>query len=149
MKLDILNTRAVKQILKLIKKQWDVDFKEPFAFLKDQKDKVYIINKDFAEIDPKKLNINSLGLYFGQIKNSQFRLSVEGSQLIGPKAKKNVLELDEIQFKEWIQGNDLEIKTPLEETFLIIKHKTDFLGAGKYSENKLFNYIPKERRVTL
>lgn len=145
--LKILNKKQIKEILNLIKKQWDADVILDYAFLQSSKNKIYIINKDALKINLSNLKINSLGLYFAEIKNSEIRLSIEGSQLIGPKAKKNIIELNEEQAKEWMQGNDLEIECNC-SGFLIIKHKDDFLGCGKYADKKVFNFIGKSRRLT-
>ena len=146
MNLKILNKKQIKEILALIKKQWDADLTLDYAFLKDKNDKIFIINKAFAQIDISKLRINSMGLYFAQKMIDGIRLSIEGSQLIGPKAKKNVLELTETQTKQWLKGEDIEIKTEL-KNYVILKHNKDFLGTGKIKENKILNYIPKSRRL--
>ena len=146
--LKILNKKQTKEILSLIKKQWGADFKEDYAFLKNEKGKVYLINKDISKINLEKIRINCLGLYFAKIITNEIRLSIEGSQLIGPLAKKNILELNEKQAKEWMSGNDLEIKGK-HSGFLLIKHKTDFLGTGKCRDEKVFNYVGKARRINI
>jgi len=92
-----------------------------------------------------KLRINSLGLYFGKIEKDGLRLSIEGSQLIGNKSKKNVIKLDDNQVKEWMAGEVLEIKDY--KGFVIIKHKNDFLGCGKAKEDRILNFVPKTRRL--
>jgi NOL1/NOP2/fmu family ribosome biogenesis protein len=144
--LKILNKKQIKEILALIKQQWNAEIDLNYAFLQDKNDKIFIINKEFAEIDLEKLRINSLGMYFAQKMIDGLRLSIEGSQLIGPKAQKNVLELDNKQTKQWLQGIDVEIKTEL-KNYVILKYKKDFLGTGKIKQNKILNYIPKSRRL--
>ena len=144
--LKILNRKAVKEILALIEKQWDAEIDLDCVFLQDKEGKIFIINKEFAEIDLTKLRVNSMGLYIAQLMPDGIRLSIEGSQLIGLKAKKNILELTEKQAKEWFQGNDIEIKTEM-KNYVILKHNKDFLGTGKIKENKILNYIPKSRRL--
>ena len=146
--LTILNKKQTKEILSLIKKQFNADFKPDYAFLKNEKGKIYLINKDISKINLDKIRINNLGLYFAQVYTNEIRLSIEGSQLIGPLAKKNILELTEKQVKEWMTGNDLEVKGNY-EGFLLIKHNDDFLGCGKYREGKVFNYVGKARRINI
>jgi NOL1/NOP2/fmu family ribosome biogenesis protein len=148
MNLKILNKKQIKEILALIKNQWDTDLALDYTFLKDKEGKIFIINKQFAEIDLSKLRINSMGLYIAQLMLDGIRLSIEGSQLIGPKAKRNILELTEKQLKQWLKGNNLEIKTEL-KNYVILKHNKDFLGTGKIKENKILNYIPKTRRLKI
>jgi NOL1/NOP2/fmu family ribosome biogenesis protein len=147
MKLKILNKKAVKEILALIKKQWNADINlDDYAFLKSEKGKIYIVNREIDKIDFKKLRIDAIGLYFAFIKDNKLRLSIEGSQLIGPKAKNNVYELNDKEVKEWMLGEDLITKATSEE-FVIIKHKKDFLGTGKIKQGKILNFIPKGRRL--
>ena len=146
--LTILNKKQTKEILRLIKKQFNADFKSDFAFLKNEKGKIYLINKDISKISLEKIRINNLGLYFAQTYTNEIRLSIEGSQLIGPLAKKNILELTEQQTKEWMAGSDLDIDEDY-SGFVLIKNKKDFLGCGKVREGKVFNYVSKARRITI
>jgi len=146
--LKILNKKQTKEILNLIKKQWGADLKLDYAFLKNEKGKVFLLNKDISKIKLEKIRINNLGLYFAKIINNEIRLSIEGSQLVGPIATKNILELNEKQTKEWMSGSDLEIKGNY-DGFLLIKYNNDFLGCGKYREGKVFNFVGKARRVAL
>ena len=143
----ILNKREIKKILELIKKQWQAIINLDYVILQKEKGKVYLVNRDISKIDLSKLRINSIGLYLAEIKNGEIRLSIEGSQLVGKKANKNVLELNENEVKEWMQGNDLE-KEGDYSGFLIIKHKDDYLGCGKYREGSVFNFIGKARWVS-
>ncbi|MAG72174.1 MAG: hypothetical protein CL471_18070 [Acidobacteria bacterium] len=144
--LKILNNKEIKEIYSLIEKQWGAKLKLDYAFLQNTKNRVFIINKDISKIDTSKLRINSIGMYFCETRNG-IRLSIEGSQIIGPKATKNVLEINENQAKQWLKGEDLEIKENY-SGFVILKHKNYFLGCGKFKENKILNYVGKERRVS-
>lgn len=149
-KLNILNKKQTKEILGLIKAQFEADFKEDYAFFQNEKGKIYIMDKDISKINTDKLRINSLGLYFAELKNTEIRLSIEGSQLIGPIASKNILKLTDNQSKEWMKGEDLEVKENKDFSgFLLIKHNGDFLGTGKYREGKVFNFVGKNRRVNV
>lgn len=145
--LKFLNKKEIKNILNLIKNQWNCDIELDYVFLISEKDKIYIVNKEISKIDLSKLRINSIGLYFGTVvEGNSLRLSIEGSQFIGPKAKKNIIELNEKEFKEWMKGIDIE-KDVEEKGFVIIKYKDDFLGCGKAVDKKILNYVPKARRL--
>ena len=61
------------------------------------------------DIDFSKINVNSLGLYFANIEK-ELRLSIEGSQLIGPSSTKNILEVNETKLNSWISGKDITTK---------------------------------------
>ena len=146
----ILNSREVKEIAEKIKLQWDADLAaaaESAGLLEGTDGDIFLISRDVEKIDLEKLRINSLGLYFGQKRNDELRLSIEGSQLVGKTAGKNVAELDDNEAKAWIQGGKITKELPGCSGFVIIKHGTDFLGCGKYKEGKILNYFPKARRI--
>lgn len=149
MNLKILNSKEIKEILSLINQQWDYNEKPNYAFLRNEKNKIFIANKEIFNLDFSKLRINSLGLEFATIeKSGEIRLSIEGSQIIGKKAKKNIAELDEKEIKQWLKGEDVEKQLDA-KGFQIIKYKNYFCGTGKYKENKILNFVPKERRLNL
>jgi NOL1/NOP2/fmu family ribosome biogenesis protein len=145
LELKILNRKKIKEILALIKKQWGIDFKTELAFLMNTQNKIFLVNREVFNLSLEKLRINSIGLYFGEIKNSELRLSIEGSQIIGKDAKQNIAELNEKQAMQWLKGQDIDVKGNY-KGFIILKHKNDFLGTGKYKEEKVLNYVPKARR---
>lgn len=143
----ILNTREVKDVLKQIKERWGADFSKKYVFLMNEKNKVYITNRDIAKIPMEKIRLNTAGLYIAEINEKYgIRLSIEGSQLIGPSAKKNILELDDNQARLWLKGQDLEIEHDL-KNFPIIKNKDNYLGCGKAVKGKILNYVSKTRRI--
>lgn len=141
-----LSTRDLKPLLAIVRKQWGAEIDFPWAWYQSTKNDLFVVSKDITKIDARKLRINSVGLYLGEIKHSELRLSIEGSQLIGPHATKNVVELDAKELREWLRGEDL-VKEVTAEGFVIIKSGTDFVGTGKVKEGKILNFVPKARRL--
>ncbi len=93
----------------------------------------------------KELRIENIGLYFAKQENDGFRLTLDGVQLFKREITKNIIELNDIQAKEWLKGYELDIKT--DRGWKILKHKNEFLGCGKSTEQKITNFVPKERRI--
>jgi len=150
LELKILNSREIKEIYCLIEGQWGAKLKLDYAFLKNSKGRVFIVNRDISKIDFSKLRINSVGMYFCETDELGIRLSIEGSQIVGPKATKNIAEIREEQARQWFKGEDLEIEGKSNYSgFVIIKHNDDFLGSGKYRNGKILNYVNKGRRVSV
>ena len=145
MKLKPMNSKAVKQLLKIMENQWGFEEKLDYHIFKSEKDNIYLLSRDLEKFDYYKLKINAMGLYFGEYKNNLFRLSIEGSQLIGPKCNKNVVEVTKEELSEWLKGE--ELKKEGYTTFVIIKHGKDYFGTGKGKDDKILNYVPKTRRV--
>ncbi len=147
MKQKALNTKEVKQLMQLIKNNWGAELKLDYVFLRSDKDKLHIMNKDIKNIDISRLKVNSMGLYIGEFKNNQLRLTIEGSQLIGPLSTKNVVDISKDQLKEWLKGNEIESKNG--NGFVIVRHENDYFGCGKAKEGKILNYVPKARRLDM
>jgi NOL1/NOP2/fmu family ribosome biogenesis protein len=87
-------------------------------------------------------------MYFCEIDRQGIRLSIEGSQIVGPKAVQNVVEISEEEAKRWLKGEDLEKECKDCNGFVILKHNKDFLGNGKYKNGRILNYVGKARRIS-
>ena len=154
--LEVLNSKRIKEIKLLLGEQWG--FHEPldYGFLQRDND-IFLVTTAVDKLDLRQLNVNSAGLYFGELRNSQLRLSIEGSQIIGQKAEKNVVELNDEQLRKWLSGEDIEIATENPgggsgddgSGYAIIKCGNDFFGCGRLKEGKLLNFVPKARRMKL
>ncbi len=146
--LAILNTRQKKSLLRKVSSQWACDFKTDLVLLQSRKKKIYLVNKEIRRLDDSALRIDKMGMYFGEImKDGDIRLSIEGSQMVGPCAEKNVVELDDDEARQWFKGNDVEKQGIKEEGFAIIKSNNDFMGCGKIKDSRIINYVPKTRRI--
>lgn len=147
--LKILNNREIKEIYGLIEEQWGAKIKLDYGFLENDKNRVFVVSRDISKIDISKLRLNSVGMYFCEIDNKGIRLSIEGAQIIGQKATKNVVELNEEETRKWLRGEDLDKECKDCSGFVILKNNKDFLGNGKYSNGKILNYVGKTRRVNV
>ena len=122
--------------------------KEDYAYLQSDKNKIYLVNKDLAKVDLRKLKVDKMGLYFAEIKDQQIRLSKEGAQLLfnqGKKEVKNVVEFNEEEIKTYFKGEDLKKDLGTENKFVLLKHKEVF-GCAKYKNGVILNFLPKIHR---
>ena len=146
MQLRILNKKEISRILNKVKAQFGInDIKFNYGMLQNKEGKIFFITSSLNKVDLNKLRINELGLYV--IKDDkEIRLTIEGSQIFGEYATKNVLEVDEDDAYGWMSGNKIKCDK-VYNGFVIIKHKDNYLGSGKYKEGVILNYIPKERWI--
>ncbi|MDO8656587.1 MAG: hypothetical protein Q7K45_05080 [Nanoarchaeota archaeon] len=150
--LTILNTREVKKIKEVLVSQFGYALQEDYAYLKNDKDKIFLVNKDAAKLDWKKLIIDKMGLYFAEDKETEIRLSKEGAQLLASEAKKNkqklmnVVELSTEETKTYFQGQDLPKDLGADSKNIILQYKHNILGCAKYKEGKILNFLPKTYR---
>lgn len=150
--LKILNEKEVKKIVSNLKEQFEVKTL-PGVLVMRGADRIFLFTgeineKNIAELD-KKVPIERAGVYFAKWENDQIRLSIEGTQILGKQIKKNIVELETYeQVETWMSGQELLIQTGM-KGIVAINYKGDFLGCGKASENKITNFIPKNRRLKL
>jgi len=153
--LKILNSKEKKLFLRELEEQYNTSKLDlDYVFLKNNEGKLFLVSNYLKNLKTDDLRINALGLYFANISKG-IRLSIEGSQLIGHRAKK-FIELNNEQIKNWIRGFDVILDNinldnikDIDELrgFVLIKNKDDFYGTGFLKENKILNYVPKERRI--
>jgi NOL1/NOP2/fmu family ribosome biogenesis protein len=155
-KLEVLNTREKKKIIDCLKEQYGFSGTIEGSLLTNKDQKIFLITPDIAQISrdqDKELRVDAAGLYIGRIEINGIRLSMEGSQLIGPHSKKHVLEIDEEHLEHWVKGEDFTLsekeqkKTGNEDGFFIIKFGNDYMGCGQIKNNNLRSLVSKERRL--
>lgn len=88
--------------------------------------------------------IEGIGLYLVK-KGEGLRLSYDATQILKPLITKNIFKMNDEQFKHWIKGEDIETSCP--RGILVMEHDGDFIGCGKSNGEKIFNQVPKERRI--
>ena len=156
--MQVLNKKDQKEIISLIHNLWGVDFElvagfggvghEQLAMFLSQKERIYVANRSVERAPLSEIRINSIGCYFGEYKGGDLRLSIEGAQLIGPHANKNIIELNGQETEQWMKGETIIKETEL-AGFVLIKHAKDWLGCGKATaDGRILNFVPKTRRIT-
>lgn len=117
-------------------------------FNQNEQEKVSIINREAFDYNFDDVKVNALGLYFGTFMVDGFRLSMEGSQLIGPLATKNILEINVDERDQWLIGNDFSCNDEtFDKQFVILKHNNDYMGTAKIKNGIVKNYISKSRKM--
>lgn len=143
----ILNYKEKKKILYKLNSQFGIE-EIDYTLLRIGKERINSFTGDLQLLN--KISelwvIEGVGCYFGKEQNNEIRLSIEGSQLVKNQAHKKIIKLTKEQKEKWMHGQQLELKTG-ERGFVLIKYKDDFLGTGKASEEKIGNFIPKQRRL--
>lgn len=147
----ILNSKEKKHLRQQLEEQYGITklFADKILFCINKKEKLYICNAEIFEQEQDKLRVNAFGLYVGTFMTDGFRLSLEGVQLLGPQATKNVLELDIDKRDSWIRGEEIYLDTKeLDGNYVLVKWNTDFIGCGKVKDGLLLNYLSKSRKLT-
>ena len=144
----ILNSKEIKQISKALEDQFGFSKKLDSVFLMNQKNRIYLMSKGISEMDLDSIRKDSIGMYFAHMAHDGVRPTIEGSQLVGPHSKKNIMHLDAKQLKEYVRGFEIDkAGFSLEEGYYLVKSDDDFLGCVKVSQEKILSFISKARRL--
>ena len=149
MEIKVLNSKEKHRIIEKLKERFGIK-SIPYIIVQSGKERLRIASTSLSADKIKELsqnvNIESIGLYFATLVNDEIRLSIDATHLLKSQINKNILEISEKEKEEWLKGGDLQKKNN-ERGFVIIRYKEDLLGTGKLSEEKIGNFLPKERRV--
>ncbi len=147
--IQILNKRQEQEIADYLKRQFGVK-RIPGRLAKMGEERIFLFCGDATDEEIYRIEhvvpVERVGFYFAKIIRDEFKLSIEGAQILKDKITKNIFELNKEQAEEWMMGRELNIKTG-KKGFLIMKYGNDFLGCGKASEEKIGNFVPKMRRL--
>ena len=142
----ILNKKEKAQIIEELE---NYGIEQPnYLFLETGREKIRgysgnLSRDELANLE-RNLRVEIIGLFLFRKEKEGLRLSLDACHLLKPKNK--ILEINNEQAELWMKGQDLQLSTDL-KGFVIIKNKDNFLGCGKVAENKILNFIPKERRT--
>jgi len=130
------------KVLEYLKEQFGAD-RIDFELKEGGKGKVYAFRKcnfDIEGIDSHR------GIYVGRIEKDGFRLSIEGSFIIGPLARKNVVEIGDETAVRWMSGEDIPSRV---KGYVILKWRNFFIGCGRGDGEAIRNFVPKDRRIPI
>lgn len=144
--LKFLKSKEIKQVRELLEEQWGYEGELDYAFLMSAAGDIFALNKDIGDLEFEKLRVNSAGLYFAELRNDELRLGIEGSQIVGPKAKKNIIDISGEQLRDYLKGAYIDTESN-ERGFVILRNNSDFFGCSKIKNGKLLNFYPKSRRI--
>ncbi len=145
---NFIKSNKKRKIIEQLNKQFGI-INLPYLLIESGKEKIRAFSGNLLKEEIKFLsrliNIESIGIYLLKKENGELRLNLDAIHLLKNQIVKNIIEINESQLNDWLRGRDLNIKA--ERGIIIIEYKKDFVGSGKSNGEKIFNYVPKERRL--
>ena len=142
-----LKSKQVKEVLAALQEQFGYSEKNDLVWAENNKDRLFVVNRDIDRLPLDELRINSVGVYIAErTKEGLLRLSIEGSEMVSKSASKNVIDIDEKRRDEWLKGEDIDFEGK-ERGYVILRCNGDVLGCGKVKNNSILNFVSKNRRV--
>ncbi len=147
MNIHFIKSKEKKKIVEKLQEKYGIS-ELPYLLIKSGKEKTRAFSGNLNKEEIQKLSeiarIEVMGLYIIK-EEHDLRLSLDATHLLKEQISKNIIEINEEQAMSWMKGQDLEIKVPRET--VVIKYGDSFLGCGKSNGEKIFNYVPKDRRA--
>lgn len=147
MNIHFIKSSKKKEILKQLKQQFGIN-ELPYLLIESGKEKIRgfsgHLSKDEIHTLSLIVNIELIGLYLIK-QEGDLRLSLDATTLLKNQITKNIIEITDVQLQDWLRGNDLLLQ--VERGTIVIKHDADLIGCGKSNREKIFNYLPKDRRL--
>jgi NOL1/NOP2/fmu family ribosome biogenesis protein len=147
MKIQFIKSPEKKKIVQQLTEQFGLS-ELPYLLVESGKEKIRgfsgTMNKEEIEELSEIAPIESIGLYLIRVEHD-IRLSFDASHILSNQFNKNIVDISDLDYEEWIRGYDIPLQVP-SGTYLI-KYKDDFLGCAKSNGEKLINHVPKERRL--
>jgi len=130
------------------------------TLLKFGEDKVRLftgsVSVEVLESLSSSINLDILGLYLCKLEKDGVRLSHDATTLLSDQIKKNIINLNKSQVKEYLMGHDVlltdvQIKEyDGQKGFFVLRNESDdtLMGCGKLgTDGRVRNFVPKERRL--
>lgn len=161
MRIEIFKKKEKEQFNQFIEDKYGFELKG--QIIKQSTNKLRIFTGNLSEHELSILTgtvrVETAGLYLAtwdttnEVKKEEsIRFSFDAS-FLGKEATKNFLDLNDEQVKQWFRGEDIDLEGqyPTEsqdsQTYILLKYKNEMVGCGKLTQNKILNFVPKERRI--
>lgn len=158
MKIEILNKKEKEEILERL--SYLGELKTENLFIRTS-ERIRMFSGHLTKEEIKKIwqnfFVEGIGLYtIKDVRNLkkniiETRLSLDALHYFKEQIKSSILEIDEEQKNKWFKGEAILLKNEQKEKIksevVALKFKEDFVGTGKIKEDKVYNYLPKERRI--
>jgi len=149
MNVHFIKSSEKKKIVEQLNKQFGIENLN-YMLIETGKEKIRAFSGSLSKEEifelAKIANIEIIGLYsVNKERADDLRITLDALHLLKDQITNNIIEINSDQFHKWIRGHDLDIAT--QKGAVIIKYQSDFVGCGKSNGEKIFNYLPKDRRL--
>ncbi|MDP3990209.1 MAG: hypothetical protein Q8Q01_03310 [archaeon] len=148
-KLKIFNSKEVKKLREVMIKEYGVSIKGDYAFLLNERERLFLVNKEISKVNLDNLRIDKIGLNLGEYKNNQLRLSKEGTAFFVENSDgepTNIVDLSKEETITYFEGLDLVKDLKEEDRMIILRYENEILGSSRYKDGKILNFMPKMYR---
>ncbi len=146
--INFINSKEKKKIIEELENLYGIT-QLPYVLLEAGKKKIRAFSGTMTKEEIQELanitNVEVIGMYLLNQKDDDLRINFDALPILKDQLSKSIVEINEDQFKYWIRGHDIDMQG--EKGTFVISYNGDLVGVGKSNGVKIFNYIPKERKL--
>lgn len=150
MRAEFLTRRELRRINDLIERAYGARLEEDGHHYFMRKRDLFRVSRDLERVDIDKIDEVFAGLYLCEVLDETVRFSVEGSQLLGPRAQHRVITLEPDEWFTWLERHDIAADrfADMDDGFYLVRNaRGDFFGSGLMKDSTLKSWVPKGRAV--
>ena len=88
------------------------------------------------------------GMYFAKKDKTGLRLTMNGAQVFGKAATKNIVDVSKQQYLGYLAGENItDIKLEGLEGYVLLQHNNQIFGCGKVFGDGILNFVAKTKRL--
>lgn len=151
--MELMDRSHRKRVEEALREEFGVEggLGEEFVALYSSEGKVRVTTPEVFEVAREIGRFESVGLYVLKTTKFGVYLSLEGSQLLRDRIRRNVVEVDRERLEVWMRGEPIPlegVKGSVEGEYAVVRWRDVYAGSGKVSKDgKLHPQIPKSRRL--
>ncbi len=146
MSVKFIKTAEKKKIAQRLVKLYDVKLPD-CELLELNKNQIRIfsgtLNKSRIRELSKVTKIDSIGLHVIDNEQGDLKLTFDSLNVLEPE--RPWVEINSGQLDQWLKGHDIEAVSS--KGSLILEYRGDLVGMAKSTGNKIFNSVPKDRKI--
>ncbi|MFX0062254.1 MAG: hypothetical protein ACFFC7_08695 [Candidatus Hermodarchaeota archaeon] len=116
--------------------------------VRGKRQKIWIVTSAVRKFSILDLKPVYYGMYFAKKDKTGLRLTMNGAQVFGYAATKNIVDLNKHQYLNYLSGEKIiDMKSENLQGYVLLRHKNRIFACGKASKEGILNYVPKSRQL--
>jgi NOL1/NOP2/fmu family ribosome biogenesis protein len=151
MNIHFIKTPQKREIVEKLKEIYGIE-ELPYLLIESGKEKIRAFSGSLSKEEISEImeiaNVEVIGLYL--LRNeaeNDFRLSFDAPLILKSQITRNIVDINEEQFNLWIRGENIDFLEQIPTGNVVLRYQNHLVGCGKSNGLKVFNYVPKDRRL--
>ncbi|MFX1254601.1 MAG: hypothetical protein ACFFCZ_23510 [Promethearchaeota archaeon] len=112
--------------------------------VRGKRQKIWVVTSVVKKFRVFELDPVYYGMYFAKKDKTGLRLTMNGAQVFGHAATKNIVDLSKHQYLDYLSGERItDIDPGNLQGYVLLRYNNRIFACGKTSKEGILNYVPK------